>query len=863
MLFVVVSSLRFTGACVAILFYGVSSQAFSIDRSIGGRVFGAMLWTGAFLMGGILAFAMTSLAWVARGAGVVGILTVPGSDARGNLPTVSAAYYVLVMVLHMVCSFFMSRPRAMEAGFMETARGTLSHVYLSVVTTMAVLMPLFGQELYWTQNIGSMLKAITITMAGAIVGPVLVYVQSSHDNVRRRLAACMVDVGVFLTGVASGEGDGEGDGEGTKGRERQGMQYRTRRMTVKDLIGQTALIEMDLMCCALEPPWPLLTSQVGADFRLYAASVLQLQKLLGSANALSCCVPERVDKFESKVDAVESKVLRDVVEQVAAGVSASLAAMAVCLDHMPLARPCGGDSVAWRPMGDEFWASYDTLVTDGYQSYLSENGLGDGACRGISDVLKGKGIKDHAAKSPLVSLAACEMLIKECVALETWVARALGLRLGQGGVRTSNAKTLSISARATKLLAAATGSPYTIALYNDLTQATSYSTWVLQVTRAWWTCKSVVHGRWMRLGVIKQLLARRDIQFYIKFFIAINSALVAIVLIEWLGYGNGGSAADNATSMANFYSNWQPEYFLTATVICMQKTVEISVVKALLRTTMIAVGGVLGYVTMLNGTLASNAYFVLFIVVAVNGFFGLFSIYGMDFRYSLFLMVYTFNGVVACQYTGVCCQAGTVLEFGGKAVSTCLGAIWAMIWSILIMPMYTSEVVLGLEKNFLAQAFVYLGDSWRRVGDIFETTKEAKEEQETTMSTTVMAKMRTTPADDTSMESVEKGTLTQPQAPASTPTEHPELLSDLLADVDSITKLRIGSFKAFAKEVTLNSLDKRELHFVQLNLIPLPQSVHLVYRDLTMLGSMVRLTLGIVFLPSHAYIRPLADSPTR
>jgi len=53
---------------------------------------------------------------------------------------------------------------------------------------------------------------------------------------------------------------------------------------------------------------------------------------------------------------------------------------------------------------------------------------------------------------------------------------------------------------------------------------------------------------------------------------------------------------------------------------------------------------------MLNGTLASNAYFVFFIVVAVNGFFGLFSVYGMDFRYSLFLMVYTFNGVVACQY---------------------------------------------------------------------------------------------------------------------------------------------------------------------------------------------------------------------
>ncbi len=164
-LFVVVPALKFSGSCVAILFYGVSSQAFSIDRSVGGRVFGALLWTGAFFMGGVLAYGITSLAWLARGQGVVGVGTVPISE-QASLPTVNAAYYVLVMVLHIVCSFYMSRPRAMEADFMCTARGTLSHVYLSVVTTMAVLLPLFGQEQYWAENIGAMMKAITITMGG-------------------------------------------------------------------------------------------------------------------------------------------------------------------------------------------------------------------------------------------------------------------------------------------------------------------------------------------------------------------------------------------------------------------------------------------------------------------------------------------------------------------------------------------------------------------------------------------------------------------------------------------------------------------------------------------------------------------------
>lgn len=50
--------MNFSGACVGILFYGVSTQAFSIDRSCGGRNFGAILWSGGLLCGGIIAFAL-------------------------------------------------------------------------------------------------------------------------------------------------------------------------------------------------------------------------------------------------------------------------------------------------------------------------------------------------------------------------------------------------------------------------------------------------------------------------------------------------------------------------------------------------------------------------------------------------------------------------------------------------------------------------------------------------------------------------------------------------------------------------------------------------------------------------------------
>ncbi len=66
------------------------------------------------------------------------------------------------------------------------------------------------------------------------------------------------------------------------------------------------------------------------------------------------------------------------------------------------------------------------------------------------------------------------------------------------------------------------------------------------------------------------------------------------------------------------------------------------------------------------------------------------------------------------------------------------------------------------------------------------------------------------------------------------------LREQLLEDVDSITRLRIGPFRASAKEITLNSLDERELQFVKLNLVPLPRSARLVVRDMSVLGSMIR-----------------------
>jgi hypothetical protein len=212
---------------------------------------------------------------------------------------------------------------------------------------------------------------------------------------------------------------------------------------------------------------------------------------------------------------------------------------------------------------------------------------------------------------------------------------------------------------------------------------------------------------------------------------------------------------------------------------------------------------------MLNGTLAQNPFFIFWMAVLVNGFFGLFSIYGMDFRYSLFLLVYTWNGVVLCQYSGTCCQSGTVLTFGGKAASTCLGAVWAMIFSILIKPVYTSEVILGLEKDFLAQVMEHMKHSWASIQHLMNADLETRERVES---------------------------------------QTRELRERLVLDIDTITRLRISSFKACAKEIMLNSLDERELQFIKLNLIPLPSSVRLASIDASLLGSIVSASCKSLYL---------------
>lgn len=90
--------------------------------------------------------------------------------------TVSSSFLALQLVLYCFASLFLARCRTCESEFINTARGTVSHVYLTVISTLALVLPLLGPDLYWDHAIGGMIKAVLVTMFGAMVGPMLVRV---------------------------------------------------------------------------------------------------------------------------------------------------------------------------------------------------------------------------------------------------------------------------------------------------------------------------------------------------------------------------------------------------------------------------------------------------------------------------------------------------------------------------------------------------------------------------------------------------------------------------------------------------------------------------------------------------------------
>lgn len=456
-----------------------------------------------------------------------------------------------------------------------------------------------------------------------------------------------------------------------------------------------------------EPPLPGICSQPGSNRNHYTAVLHAVEHLLSVAGSIESCAFEAQFEFNMEVGSYSTTagIVRDAISIVLASCAASCGDLSVALCHIPLWGPCSGPQIIWRPKSDSFWCSARDHLQEGangLSAMLAGPDSGD-----ITDTKTGHLLLERRAT--LALLTNCEMLIDKVIAVEKAAAIALDLRAememktacessseDSGATPTGNpGKDNENSSIKEKLINNAYAPNFLMLLALGL----GIPVW-LEVIKA---TVAVVSGTWAfcrSAAARSEILNNRRAQFAFKFWLGVSLAIMGIILLLWKGKGSAGNILIDAYNIDYFFFIWQPIYFWITTVICLQQQVEASVFRAVLRTTMTVLGGVLGYCTMLNGTLANNPYFVGSITCAFNAFCGFFSPIKV-LRYSLFVTAFTFNAVVACQYFGCCGLPGDPKIFGGKVLSTMFGSLYAIIMSWCFMPYYTSVVMFGEEAAAL------------------------------------------------------------------------------------------------------------------------------------------------------------------
>lgn len=220
---------------------------------------------------------------------------------------------------------------------------------------------------------------------------------------------------------------------------------------------------------------------------------------------------------------------------------------------------------------------------------------------------------------------------------------------------------------------------------------------------------------------------------------------------------------------------------------------------------MTAVGGTLGWFTMMNGYLANNPYFIASITSLFNGVCGLFSPV-KSIRYSLFLVAFTFNAVVICQYFGCCDLAGDTEIYGGKVLSTLLGSIYSIIVSWCILPYYTSQRMLGLESQALQ-------DTHGLIEEMYATLVQ-----------------QGCVTDETNKTPIESHIPIQPD----------EAKSRSASWLEQIEKSFDEPLTAIHKEMELNTVDRKQFLLLTWTILPTPQIVPLVMSRLEVLSNYLR-----------------------
>lgn len=675
------------------------------------------------------------------------------------VPNVSTAYWALLIVLYFVMSF----PFAFSRGLVKSYMGlvlAIATLFMGSQVVFGSLMPILGQRLFWTQVTGGYLKVGLINVAAMIITGTLFFVRSAHDTVRTELGNVLLSCGRSLSRIASDVNSAVSShdapiaastkGDSTEERGISDVQDRIMKqvevaafesaktwhnsMGVKEIVrnvfvrneesgapqavhdvnqskralriqADTYNAESALTTCLFEPPIPGCCSQFGAKRYLYENVLKATRRVISVIGCLETSVMNGT--YESK-ELMKQGDFNDALNAALGSTAAVLAQAAYVLQDMPLGKKCYGPSLRWRPKGPPFYSVIEIQINKIYDRLLQAAGL-DNSSKEIAGDDSGMPRELIKGYNALLTLTTCNSLLKEVQDLEWRICEALEIPTGFESKKEVDIKT--------KIMR----DPYAPSIIMHTCLLSSLLVWGLIIQGMKLTVSYCV-------GPLSKLRWRnkRGIHFALKYWLGLSIAITGIILIMWLGKGDDSNPVQGYANTADFFFNWQPVYFSITAAICIQIEVESSALKAVLRSTMTFLGGLFGYLTMLNGSLAQNPYFITSIACAFNAVCGFLSPI-KELRYSLFLASFTFNAVVVCQYFGCCNIAGEAVNFGGKVVSTMLGSLYAMLVSWCVLPYYTSDAMLMKESSSMDEALGLINEMFdSKMGVVISPQVEGK-----------------------------------------------------------------------------------------------------------------------------------------
>lgn len=655
LLFSLVPSLRYTLSCLGIVFYGITSQAISMNNTIGGRILAGAMFLGSTITGGLIGFAIVSLSWMARGQGIESLVDI---SKQLNLPDlkeyllverdffravpllyrdiemvlednnkdhVSSTYWILVIVLFAVMSLPWAWVRSMEENNLKIGMATMGSCLMSSLATFALVMPVTGQYMFWSIVFGGFLKASLVAMLGTFLSGFLVYVRSSHDELRKKLAHVLEDAGKTLSHINSCFQESmqqavEAKSFITLNKEElvAVLNYdATMRKcgSIKDYLSIMKELQdanLFISSCKAEPPIPGFASQWGANHELYIEVIKSTGDLLSQIGCLEVMYyslrenlvggqhsPEKSRNQLNRSHALEPRNLDAGMNMVkclcivCASIAGVLHDCSAVLSRMPLFKKCSGNQLVWRPRPREFWLEqyrilFNTLERDEVLKYLQVSGI-----IGIKDglgSLERNTMPFYIGGSSLVFSTSIESLLDYSVTLEQRIAIALDVtdfdRFDASDLHQmlrdssnyidivkprckSSTRSTAVSSKGTSMMHQIRTSPILKGILLPFSIGSGLVSLLVYVSGCITFLRGVFSSLFQRrkqkkvTNTPESSEVTRKIIYLVKFWTVVFLTMLGVILIGWLHIGNTPSSIYNAAELAKFLIKWQPSKFQT------------------------------------------------------------------------------------------------------------------------------------------------------------------------------------------------------------------------------------------------------------------------------------------------------------